>query len=416
MNKKVLVYINLKGKVHKVGTLWMIVQKGVESANFEYANSWLSNTEKLALEPYLELKKKKYQTKHGLPVFASIGDSAPDSWGRLLIEHYEKELADEEKRTRRTLFEVDYLLEVSDFARQGALRYSLEEGGPFLNTPKQHSIPPLTSLEDLLNAAQNIETASENFSDLKLLIDPSTSLGGARAKASVLDNENNLLVAKFPQKDDEWPVIQWEAVALTLAKMSGINVPKWRLEKVKDKFVLLLQRFDRNGTERIPYISAWSMLEGNSNIFPSYIHLLNMIKVYGTNSNKDLEELFRRLIFNILITNSDDHLKNHGFLFKDNVWKLSPVFDINPFPIIDKPRSLCLGIDLISNKLSLEIALSTAEKYNLSSEKANAIVNEVGIAVSQWRDIAKQFEINEEWITKMKSAFEHKELQLACKL
>jgi serine/threonine-protein kinase HipA len=255
MNREIFVYADLNGESHLVGTLWTRQGKSRESASFEYDPSWLCNPKQFALEPALQLSAGTMHTDNQA-LFGAIGDSAPDRWGRILIQREERRKARQEDRTSRTLSEADYLLGVGDITRQGALRFTTEKGGAFLAPQDQTNIPPLIRLGELLGAATRVLSDEDNDSDLRLLLAPGSSLGGARAKASVIDNDGTLSIAKFPQADDTWSVTLWEAVALDLATRAGIPTPAHRIEKVSNRNVLILKRFDRSGQIRIPFLSA----------------------------------------------------------------------------------------------------------------------------------------------------------------
>ena len=249
-DRSLLVYVDLEGEPHLVGRLWARSRRGKESASFEYDDVWLANPLRFALEPALVLGKGPHHTMAGRLIFGGIGDSAPDRWGRVLIQREERRRAREEKRLPRTLLEIDYLLGVSDIARQGALRFAETEGGPFLATGTQ--IPPLIRLPALLTAAMRLSEDGGNDDDLLLVLAPGSSLGGARPKASVVDRDGQLAIAKFPQHGDLIRVTLWEAVALRLASLAGIPTSEWRLENVGGQDVLLLRRFDRRQNVRIP--------------------------------------------------------------------------------------------------------------------------------------------------------------------
>jgi serine/threonine-protein kinase HipA len=254
--------------------------------------------------------------------------------------------------------------------------------------------------------------SGENAADLKLLLAPGSSLGGARPKASVIDKDKTLAIAKFPRKDDEYNSVLWEAVALTLAKKAKINTPVWRVETILKKAVLIIKRFDREKENRIPFLSAMSMLQAKDNEQRSYLEIAYAITEHGSYPKQDLEELYRRMIFNILISNTDDHLRNHGFLYENkNGWKLSPVYDINPTPHEIKAHILSTSIDFNSNHASIETALSVIDEFRLSKKKAILIIKEVATAVSSWRKIAKRFKLTEKEIVLMASAFEHSEMK-----
>ncbi|MDR3403939.1 MAG: type II toxin-antitoxin system HipA family toxin [Chthoniobacter sp.] len=416
MDRALHVYVDLGGQAHLVGRLWARRSDRRESATFEYDKTWLENSQRFALEPALTLDPGPHHTTAGHALFGAIGDSAPDRWGRLLIQREERRRARAENRTPHSLGEADYLLGVGDFARQGALRFSVEEGGEFLRPQKADSIPPLVSLGKLLGAAMRISASKESDHDLQLLLAPGSSLGGARPKASVIDNDGRLAIAKFPQPDDDWPVTIWEAVALELAHQAGIPVSNWRIEHVQSRSVLLLSRFDRDGAARIPFLSAMSMLGAMDNQPHSYLELVDALRQHGSQPEADTAQLWRRIVFNILISNTDDHLRNHGFLYDGKIgWQLSPAYDLNPMPIDIRPRILSLAIDEVDSTASLELAFDVAKQFGVKSEQARKIAHEVGSAVSSWRKVASRLGLTGKQITRMESAFEHDDLRIACR-
>ena len=247
MDREVLVYADLKGSPYLVGRLWTRIRKDRESATFEYDKAWLAHAERFSLEPALKLGPGPFHTPSDRPLFGAIGDSAPDRWGRVLMRRAMRRQAERERQAPRTVREIDYLLLVDDEARQGALRFAEREGGPFLADQAPNKIPPLIELPRLLSAAEHVLGDSDTDEDLRLLLAPGSSLGGARPKASVRDRDGHLAIAKFPNKGDELNTVGWESVALTLARKAGIPTPAWRLESIADKPVLLLRRFDREG-------------------------------------------------------------------------------------------------------------------------------------------------------------------------
>lgn len=410
-DKQLQVYVDLDGKPQLVGRLWARSRKGRESATFEYDASWLKHPSRFALEPALVLSHGQHHTAAGRRLFGAIGDSAPDRWGRLLIQRDERRKAREANREPRTLNEVDYLIAVGDIARQGALRFAETEGGTFVAGNVQ--IPPLVRLSALLNASLHITADGGSDEDLKLLLAPGSSLGGARPKASVLDKDGALSIAKFPQHGDLIPTIEWEAVALTLAAKAGIPAPVWRMEQVAGRHVLLLRRFDRANGRRIPFLSAMSMLDAGDNEPRSYLEIADALRRYGAKPEEDCAQLWRRVVLNILISNSDDHLRNHGFLYEPGGWRLAPAYDLNPVPVDIKPRVLTTTIDEADGTASLDLAYQVAEHFGLKSDKARAITKEVGAAVQNWRHIAKTLSLSANDIDRMASAFEHQELKKA---
>jgi serine/threonine-protein kinase HipA len=391
-DRRVLVYVDLDGMPHLVGRLWGRMRKGKESATFEYDETWLRHPARFPLEPALALGKGPLHTPAGREIFGAIGDSAPDRWGRMLIQRNERRKAREENRPPHTLGEIDYLMAVADTARQGALRFAEQEGGPFLAESVQ--IPPLLRLAELLNAALRLTADGESDEDLKLLLAPGSSLGGARPKASVIDRDGSLAIAKFPKHDDLVPVSLWEAAA--------------------GRAVLVLRRFDRDGARRIPFLSAMSMLDAIDNDLHSYLEIADALRQYGAKPGEDNPQLWRRVVFNILISNSDDHLRNHGFLYdRAGGWQLAPAFDLNPVPLDVKPRILTTAIDEDDGTASIELALETASHYGLKLSHARTIVREVGVVVSTWRQTASDQGLSKTEIERMASAFEHADLQAA---
>src|ERR1035437_4785914 len=385
MDKEVLVYVDLESAPHLVGRLWARTRKDRDSATFEYDKNWLAHPERFSLEPALKLGPGPFHAPSAKPLFGAIGDSAPDRWGRVLMRRAERRRASHEGRTPRTLMEIDYLLTVDDEARQGALRFAEREGGPFLALPGPMKIPPFIELPRLLSATEHVLNDTETDEDLRLLLAPGSSLGGARPKASVRDRDGHLAIAKFPNQGDEVNTVLWEAVALTLAAKAGIVVPTWRLETVAGKHVLLLRRFDRERGVRLPFLSAMSMLDAKDNDARSYLAFVDVLRQHGAAPKTDMHALWRRIGFSILISNTDDHLRNHGFLWPGpSGWRLSPAYDRNPVPTDIKPRVLSTTIDLDNGTASLKLALAVAEYFRLTQAQARQTAGEVGKAVAPW--------------------------------
>ncbi len=417
MEKEVLVYVDLQGTPHLVGRLWMRDRRDRESATFEYDKSWLAHPNRFSLEPALKLGPGPFHTASDQPLFGAIGDSAPDRWGRVLMRRAERRRAEREGQTPRSLREIDYLLMVDDEARMGALRFSQAEGGPFLAEYGGVKIPPLIELPRLLSAAEHALSDTDTEEDLRLLLAPGSSLGGARPKASVRDRDGHLAIAKFPNKADEMNTVLWEGVALTLAGKAGITVPAWRLETVADKPVLLLRRFDRDGGTRLPFLSAMSMLGANDNEARSYLEFVDVLRQHGAAAKEDMHALWRRIVFSVLISNTDDHLRNHGFLWAGPAgWRLSPAYDLNPVPTEIKPRVLTTAIDLEDSTASLKLALEVASYFELGPDEARAIAAQVGKAVATWRKVAAKLGLTAPEIDRMASAFEHDDLRAALAL
>ncbi len=297
----------------------------------------------------------------------------------------------------------------------GALRFSDQVGGPFLSvTGDGPRVPPLVKLPALLAASDRIAADDGSDDDLRLLLAPGSSLGGARPKASVRDHDNRLLIAKFPHPGDETNQPAWEAVALRLASSAGINAAEARLETVAGRSVLLVRRFDRLGTRRIPFLSAMSLLGASDNESHSYLEIADALRQSSAAPREDLVELWRRIVFSILISNVDDHLRNHGLLWEGPAgWRLSPAYDLNPTPTDIKPRELSLAVDDQDHTASLELAFQVAEYFGIDGKTARRIATEVGHAVASWRNETERLGLRGTEIDRMASAFEHADLRKA---
>ena len=393
-------YMEPGGKNILAGRLFTHERKNNQTAGFEYTKEWLAGTGRLALQPSLPFGSGTFYTSS--PLFGVFADSAPDSWGRLLMRRYEEQQAKNEGRLPKTLSQADFLLRVCDYTRQGALRFKTDEGGEFLAPVSQNSTPPLKSISQLLSASDRVISNQEDFSDLNLLIDPGSSLGGARPKSAVVDFDGSLSIAKFPRKDDEINQVVWEHIALLLAEKAGINTTKHRLENISGRQVLIVKRFDRAGEQRIHFLSAMSMLEAQDFDDHNYLELASAIKQHSVRPKEDLAQLWRRIVFGILVSNSDDHLRNHGFLFAQNGWVLSPAYDINP----NATRRNFHATTLTETKIqsSVEGALEICDQFMLTNEKAQSILKEVNSAVGQWKNVAGKLGLKVE-IKRMEPAF-----------
>jgi serine/threonine-protein kinase HipA len=408
VNREIEVYVDLDGQTHLVGRLWSRMTKGHEGASFAYEPAWLKSPLRFPLEPALGLDPGAHHTGHARPLFGALGDSAPDRWGRMLMKRMERSVAKHEGRTPRALMELDYLLRVDDAVRPGALRFTeagtktfLASGGP--------KIPPLVSLSKLLAASDRILAEQESDEDLQLLMAPGSSLGGARPKAAVTDADGSLYMAKFPQAQDEYNVELWSCLAHRLAAKAGIKVPSSQLVEVNRRSVLVVSRFDRKGARRVPFLSAMSMLGAADGETRSYLELVDALRRYGAAAKEDQEELWQRVLFNVLISNVDDHLRNHGFLYESGKrgWRLSPAYDLNPIPPDIKPPYLSTLIDEQNNVASFELALETAEYYGLTKSDTRRIVKKTVAAVAEWRGEAARLGASRREIDRMAGAFEH---------
>ena len=423
MERELFVYVDMAGQAVLAGRLWTRAQarasRHAESATFLYDAGWLERPDRFSLEPALPLGAAPYHTSPGRALFGSLGDSAPDRWGReLMRRQWRRERASGGAGTA-PLSEADFLLRVNDTARLGALRFAESEGGVFRTPDDVAPIPPLVELPALLNASDAVLADNESAAALRLLLAPGSSLGGARPKASVRDAGGRLAIAKFPSHGDEWDVVRWEAVALDLAENAGIDVPRRHLESVNGRPVLLLDRFDRamHG-HRIPFLSAMAALGASDHDEGrSYMELVDFLRQHGARPRQDMPALWRRMVFNVLVSNTDDHLRNHAFLHVPGCgWALSPAYDLNPMPTDVSPRILRTAIHPDDATASLELALEVAPYFDLDAASAQAIVAEVARATALWRRTAQSYGLASAETSRMAGAFEHADLELAQRL
>jgi serine/threonine-protein kinase HipA len=410
------VHLSLAGQDRRVGRAWSNRARGKETVQFEYADEWLRDPECFALEPALPLTRGGFQPAAGQVIHGALGDSAPDSWGRRLMQRAERRRAAREGRAPRTLMESDYLLGVADQTRLGALRFRDAGGGDFLACGGS-GVPALVALGRLLQATERILRDEETDEDLAMIYAPGSSLGGARPKASVMDQHGQLMIAKFPKESDEYSLETWEEITLRLAERAGIRTAKHELIQVAGKAVLLSRRFDRQGSERIPFLSAMAMLGARDGEGGSYPEMVDVLSTQGAQAKRDAHELYRRVAFNVLVSNVDDHLRNHGFLRMDKAgWVLSPAYDLNPVPTDLKARVLTTNIDPDEATCSLDLLESSAGYFALSLADARAILGEVAAATSSWRTVARKVGASTAEMDRMASAFEHDDLRQALAL
>lgn len=407
------VHIALNGRTRQVGLARSNRVRGKETILFEYDDAWLNDSDRFSLEPALAMTRGAFAPPSGLTVFGSIGDSAPDTWGRRLMQRAERRAAEREGRAIHTLAESDYLLGVSDTTRLGALRFR-RVGEESFQAPDRAGVPALIQLGKLLQITERILRDEETDEDLQLIFAPGSSIGGARPKASVIDQHGYLSIAKFPKETDDYSVETWEEIALRLAEQAGIATPKHELIEVAGKVVLLSRRFDRQDGTRIPFLSAMAMMSAKDGEQGSYPEIVDSLVQHGAQAKTDARALYRRVVFNVLISNVDDHLRNHGFLWLGkNGWSLSPAYDLNPMPSDIKARVLTTNISLDEATCSLDLLESAAEYFSLSLAQARAIIKEVALVTSRWRNIAKEVGARSAEIQRMASAFEHDELKRA---
>lgn len=373
--------------------------RGKEVFSFEYDENWLRDGPSQLLDPGLQLYPGFQYLNEDQQNFGIFLDSSPDRWGRILLRRKEAARARSEKRPEDKLFETDYLLGVFDGYRMGGLRFKLDKDGPFLDNQTEYASPPWTSIRELESISLRLEGEDANgdpeyLNWLRMLVTPGASLGGARPKASVVDPNGSLWIAKFPSRTDQGDVGGWEMVACDLAREAGINMAESMARKFSSgHHTFLTKRFDRSDTnERIHFASAVTMLEykdgQDHRVGASYLEIVDFINTHGANVERDLEELWRRIVFSICVTNTDDHLRNHGFILTDRGWILSPAYDINPN---EEGTGLNLNISENDNSLDLDLALKVREYFRLDSTKADKIITEVQKSVSNWRKVATHY-------------------------
>ncbi len=411
------VHLTLAGHTRRIGRARCNRARGKETVLFEYEDAWLHAPDGFALEPALPLTRGSFAPPAGSTIHGSIGDSAPDTWGRRLMQRAERRQAEREGRGVRTLMESDYLLGVSDETRLGALRFRRAGEEEFSARP--HSgVPALVELGRLLRITERVLRDEETDEDLRLIYAPGSSLGGARPKASVVDQHGRLSIAKFPKETDEYSIETWEEIALRLAERAGIVTARHELIRVAGKAVLLSRRFDRaDGGHRIPFLSAMAMLGAKDGEGGGYPEMVDALGSQGAHATEDAHALYRRVAFNVLVSNVDDHLRNHGFLRLGHAgWTLSPAYDLNPVPTDLKARVLSTRIDLVDATCSLDLLEEAAGYFALPLAKARTIIKEVATATAQWRSVAREVGAQSAEIHRMASAFEHDELRRALAL
>ncbi len=413
--REILVYANWKGLQDPLlmGTLTATQLRGKDVFSFEYRKEWINSGNAQHIDPDLQLYSGPQYLNEGKTNFGIFLDSAPDRWGRVLMQRREAILARSENRKANTLFEIDYLLGVYDEQRIGGIRFKENENGPFLNDNKDLSAPPWTSLRELEYASLQIEKDNsidnpEYVKWINMLMAPGSSLGGARPKAGVLDTEKNLWIAKFPSANDNKDIGAWEMVVNDLAKIAGLQMAEGMVRKFSTNYhTYLTKRFDRTPKgERIHFASAMTLLGYTDGVSShdgvSYLEIVEFIMRHGAKVDHDLEELWRRIVFSICVSNTDDHLRNHGFLLTETGWILSPAYDVNP---VETGTGLKLNISEHDNSLNLDLALEVAEYFRLQDKRAVEIIESVKKSVLTWRSIAEKYKISKSEQERMAKAF-----------
>ena len=393
-----------------IGILYVNSLKGEESYSFEYDREWLKKTSlKITLDPEL-MPYSGRQYPFGKTIFGLFSDSSPDRWGRVLMNKRERILAGKEGRKPAKLYDSDYLLGVYDETRLGGIRFKTEPNGAFLSDDKETAAPPWASLRALEEASRNFENEDTALSEkwLNQLIRPGSSLGGARPKATVIDPKEQLWIAKFPSRNDENDSGAWEMVTHDLAEICGLHVPEAKLEKFsKLGSTYLVKRFDRILNKRVHFASAMTLLGKTDGASAaegtSYLDIAAFIKSYGAQPKRDLIELWKRIVFNMAVSNTDDHLRNHAFIFTENGWRLSPLYDVNPVPYGDE---LSLNVDEADNSINIDLAIETAVRFGISRTDATNDAKDILVIVREnWEKLATAYGLSRRLIEEMRPAF-----------
>ena len=393
-----------------LGKLFVNTIKGGESYSFEHDKEWLSSTNyPVSIDPdFMGYGGREYPS--GRSIFGIFADASPDRWGRMLMTKKERKLADKEARKPRKLNDSDFLMGVYDETRMGGIRFKSEKDGEFLSNDKETATPPWATLRTLEEASRQFENDETALDEkwLNHLLRPGSSLGGARPKATVADTEGQLWIAKFPSKNDTNNTGAWEKVVHDLARMCGLNVPDSKLETFsKLGSTFLVKRFDRDGNKRIHFASAMTLLGktdgASAEDGSSYLDLVSIIKANGANPAADLVELWKRIVFNMSVSNTDDHLRNHAFILKKNGWTLSPLYDVNPVPYGDE---LSLNVNEYDNRISIPLAIETAYRFGIKEEDAMKMAKEITETVkTNWERLAVKYGIPRGLIEDMRPAF-----------
>jgi serine/threonine-protein kinase HipA len=400
--RSVFVYADWEGLPEEnvlMGQLQSELLRGKEVFSFVYSKEWLSSNFAQTLDPDLVYSEGLQYLSDDKTNFGLFLDSSPDRWGRVLLRRREAAMARYEKRAIQNLTELDFLMGVFDGNRMGGLRFKREKEGPFLEDNKQYAVPAWTSLRELEQISLRLENdEASNDPDymrwLSLLVAPGSSLGGARPKASVVDEKGHLWIAKFPSVQDTFDVGAWELVTHRLATKAGVDMSEAKAQVFSTKHhTFLTKRFDRMSSgKRKHFASAMTLLgysDGEEGA--SYLELVEFISRQGANVQADLAQLYRRIAFSIAVSNVDDHLRNHGFLWTKDGWILSPAYDINP---VETGSGLHLNISDIDNSLDWDLLKETAPFFRLEPEMADKIIQEVKEVVKEWEKEAKSVGIN----------------------
>lgn len=392
------VHVDWRGEPALVG--WLYSSNKSSAVAFEYTPEWLNRQDAFSIDPVsLPLGSGKHYNK---TLFGAMQDCGPDRWGRLLIQRAVRKGVLRQK----PYHDIDYVLELEDLSRIGALRFRVDSSGPFL-AAVERGLPPIVELGALKRASDAIQTETETAKDLRFLLGYGSPLGGARPKSAVRLQNKKLGIAKFPKPDDVRNVAAGEILGLELASDARIEVADHELVTADGYSVAVITRFDRDGDARIPFISGASFLAVPPGELGSYAQLADAIRQYGHNVGPDLEQLWRRMIFSLLASNYDDHLRNHGFLMREpGRWALSPAYDINPTPEIDRSDINKTPISEDQKEMSIASALEAAPRFGLKLDEAKNILHEVFSAVSRWEQVGRRLKLKRSVLESYSTAFE----------
>lgn len=413
MNKEKTIYVFadfLPYHNELIGTIYLSQIRGKEFCSFEYDHNWLQN-QNMVLDPDLQLYSGRQFITDEKIIFGVFADSCPDRWGRRLMNRREELRARERQEKPKKLLESDYLLGVYDESRMGALRFKTDLDGDFLSNDEEFATPPWTSLRELEQASLAFEADSNPLDTkwLKQLLAPGSSLGGARPKASVLAPDGSLWIAKFPSKHDDFNSGAWEMVVHDLAMLCKLNVPEAKAENFsKLGTTFLVKRFDRIDDQRIHFSSAMTMLGKTDGASAadgsSYLEIASFLKANGGTPKKDLIELWKRIVFSMAVSNTDDHFRNHGFLLTNNGWELSPLYDVNPDIY---GEYLSLNVNKNESSIDFDLALRSARYYGVNESEASAFISTIKNTVkNNWESLAKKYRISRNEIIRMAPAFQ----------
>lgn len=410
-NKTIYVYDSFSEDTpRRLGTLYVDVIRGGESYSFQYDDAWLKSTGlTISLDPDLcSFSGRQYPGGKG--IFGVFSDASPDRWGQMLMRKRERILAAKEGRKPQKLHDSDYLLGVYDETRMGGIRFKLDPESEFLSDDRETPTPPWATLRALEEASRQFENDEDALNEkwLKQLLKPGSSLGGARPKATVVDTDGQLWIAKFPSKNDENNTGAWEKTVHDLARMCGLNVPESKIETFsKLGSTFLVRRFDREGEKRIHFASAMTLLGKSDGASAAdgtgYLELAAFLKAYGARPKEDLAELWKRIVFNMAVSNTDDHLRNHAFILTKAGWRLSPLYDVNPVPYGDE---LALNVTADDNRISVPLAVAAAVHFGITAEQANEWAGSILTTIREnWEPIARGYHLTRGQIEDMRPAF-----------